>query len=100
MIQINEHEESQVSLLLSDDQISLVLEHALMLEDALEDRLKNATEQGKKREIVLSVYDLEDLEGHVAATANHCDDRKIQSKLDTILKQINKVQLKSLNKLN
>ena len=100
MIQINEHEESQVSLLLSDDQISLVLEHALMLEDALEDRLKNATEKGKKREIVLSVYDLEDLEGHVAATANHCDDRKIQSKLDTILKQINKVQLKSLNKLN
>ena len=100
MIQINEHEESQVSLLLSDAQISLVLEHALMLEDALEDRLKNATEKGKKREIVLSVYDLEDLEGHVAATANHCDDRKIQSKLDTILKQINKVQLKSLNKLN
>lgn len=93
MDEISEAGESRVSLLLSDAQVDLIIEHALMLEDSLEVSLKNAQEKGKKREVILSLYDLDDLEGHVAATANHCDDSKVQSKLDTILKQINKVQI-------
>ena len=93
MNEISEAGESQVSLHLSDAQVDLILEHALMLEESLEVSLNNAKKTGKKRDVVLSLYDLDDLEGHVAATANHCDDRKVQSKLDTILKLINKVQL-------
>ena len=70
MKEISEAGESQVSLLLSGAQVDLVLEHALVLEGSLEVSLKNAKEKGKKREVILSLYDLDDLEGHVAATAN------------------------------
>lgn len=100
MNDITEAGESQVSLLLSDAQVYLILEHALMLEEALEVSLTKAHIKGKKREVVLTLYDLDDLEGHVAATASHCDDRKLQSKLDIILNQINKVQLKNTDSGN
>ena len=82
------------SLLLSDAQIDLILEHAVMLEDELEDCLRKAPEKGSKRAVQLTVNSLDDLEGHVAAAANHCADQKIQGKLDTVLRQIDNLQQK------
>lgn len=86
-------EEQKVPILLSEEQIALIREHTFA-EKALLKCLSLSEVSGKKRKVQFTLHDLEDFEGHVAAIANHCDDRKLQSKLDKICEEIQKVQNK------
>ena len=87
-------EVDKVKLLLGSAQVQLILDSALALDRELEESLTISEVVGSKRKIMLSLHELDDLEGHVAAAANHCSDKKIQSKLDTIVDVLTKTQQK------
>ncbi len=88
---VGEHE--KVSLLIYKKQIDLILEHTFAEDDLLQ-ALSIAEVSGSKRKALLSLHDLEDLNGHVAAAANHCGDRKLERELDGIYDLIEKVERK------
>lgn len=77
-----------------DEKVPLKLtaaERRLLLEDVVfldEDhpRMIQATPAGKP--LMMTLDDLEDFGGYVAAEANHCDDKKKQKKLDAIFQKI------------
>jgi len=52
--------------------------------------VSHAIVEGPKRRLDLSLDDIEDLHGYVAAEANHTDDRAKQKRLDRILKNLNR----------
>ena len=87
--QINEEE--KVPLRLSKKQIGLIFEHTFA-EDDLLDALRLAEIIGGKRRVRFTLHDLEDLNGHVAAAANHCTDRKLQCELDVIYDAIQEIE--------
>ena len=41
--------------------------------------------------VQMSLIDIEELHGYIAASANHCDDARLQRKLDTILRKLERV---------
>lgn len=85
-------QDQKVPLLLSGSQIQLIRDHVLIIEKYLENSINVSEVAGNKRKLMLSLYDLEDLVGHLAASANHCEDKKIQSQLDTLIDAVNKIQ--------
>lgn len=78
----------KVPLLLTGEQVALIIEHTCALLNAL--RISEVA--GAKRKAMLTLHDLEDLNGHIAAIANHCEDKKLQKKLDSIFQTIQKVE--------
>ena len=83
----------KVSVLLTKKQIDLIIEHTFA-EDDLLDALRISELAGAKRKARFTLHDLEDLNGHVAATSNHCNDKKLQQDLDFIYEIIQEVELK------
>ena len=80
-----------VPLLLTGEQVALIIERTCA-EDALLNALRISEVAGAKRKAMLTLHDLEDLNGHIAAIANHCEDKKLQKKLDSIFQTIQKVE--------
>lgn len=54
--------------------------------------LQLAPLDGKSITVLLSLDDLDDLAGHVAAQANHAEDRRLQRRLDATYSKIRKVE--------
>ncbi len=75
----------KVPLKLTAVERKLVLGEALCLDKKQEEAIGN-TPAGKP--IMLSLDDLDDLGGHIAAAANHCEDREKRNKLDAIFQKI------------
>ena len=86
---VNEYE--KVPLKLSKKQIELIFEHTFA-EDSLLNTLGVAEVMGSKKRVLFTLHDLEDLNGHVAAAANHCADKKLQRELDVIYDAIQEVE--------
>ena len=86
-------ETDKVPLLLTQEQIDLIIEHTFA-EDGLLNSLRISEVVGRKRKAMFTLHELEYLDGHVAATANHCEDNKLQRQLDSIFDSIQKVQEK------
>jgi hypothetical protein len=63
----------------------LVLEDLICLDDEYRQIVRD-TPAGKP--LMLTLDDLEDLSGYIAAEANHCDDSKKRKKLDTVFEKI------------
>ena len=66
----------------------LVLEDLICLNQEYEQIIRD-TPAGKP--VMLTLDDLEDFSGYIAAEANHCDDNKKQKKLDTVFEKIQSV---------
>lgn len=66
----------------------LVLEDLLCLDQESEQIIRD-TPAGKP--VMLTLDDLEDFSGYIAAEANHCDDSKKQQKLDTVFEKLQSV---------
>lgn len=52
------------------------------------DFAKMAECRGNKLVVPLPLVDIEDLQGYVAAAANHCPQRKLQSRLDKLFDKL------------
>jgi hypothetical protein len=66
----------------------LVLEDLMCLDQEYEQIIRD-TPAGKP--VMLTLDDLEDFSGYIAAEANHCDDDKKQKKLDGVFRKIQSV---------
>ncbi len=52
------------------------------------DFAKLAECRGKNLMVPMTLDDIEDLQGHVAAAANHCEKRKLQARLDRLFDKL------------
>lgn len=86
-------ENDKVPLLLTQEQIDLIVEHTFA-EDSLLNSLRISEVVGRKRRAMFTLHDLEYLDGHVAAAANYCEKKELQRELDSIFDTIQKVQAK------
>lgn len=77
--------DDSVPLKLTATERKFVLEDLMCLDQHLEQVLRN-TPTGKP--VMMSLDQLDDFGGYIAAEANHCDDPKKQKKLDTIFQKI------------
>ena len=68
---------------LSTRERDLVAERAF-LDSELETTLRKAATINSKLVVNLTLDDIDDLHGCVAAEANHCDDRKVRQVLDAV----------------
>ena len=50
--------------------------------------LQMAVVKGRKLVVKLTLDDLEEIIGYIAAEANHTDDKKLQKELDHLLEQL------------
>ena len=75
----------KVSLKLAAAERRLILEDLVLLDDEYEQIIRGAA-LGKP--IMMTLDDLEDFGGYIAAEANHCGDRKKEAKLDEIFQRI------------
>ncbi|MEQ9379731.1 MAG: plasmid pRiA4b ORF-3 family protein [Pirellulales bacterium] len=78
----------RLGLKLTPAQRKLILDDLLVLEEALERTVRD-TPEGKP--VMLTLDELDDLGGCVAATANHCSDKRTQQKCDRILHKIDRL---------
>jgi repressor LexA len=77
----------RIAVRLTQDQRDLILAHTL-IDDELAGRLRVAEAEGGSIVARLTLDDLEDLLGHVAAQANHSTDAKLRKRLDTIWERL------------
>jgi hypothetical protein len=75
----------KLPLRLTDSERTLVLEETLCLEKELEQAIRNTP---SSKPTMMSLDDLDDLGGHIAAAANHCRDGKKRKKLDAIFQKV------------
>lgn len=52
---------------------------------------RDAVVEGKRLRLDLSLDDIEDIQGHVAAEANHTRDAKRQQRLDKLIEKFQKL---------
>jgi repressor LexA len=74
---------TRLTFRLSRRERDLVVERAFLAPE-IEALLRSATVTGSKLEVALTLDDLDDLHGCVAAEANHCDDAKVRRILDAV----------------
>lgn len=78
-----------VGLQLSPDERQMLLDHLIFTSRALEGKIQ-LTVAGAQ-EVHLTLDDLDELSGCVAAEANHTKDRKLGKKLDRIFERIERL---------
>ncbi len=62
------------------------------IDRSMERAFRLAEVKGARVIVPLSLSDIEDLMGHIAATANHTDDRKLERKLDAVWERLDKYE--------
>ena len=72
-----------VDVRLTPQERDLILERTL-IDNELEGRLRGATPRGSNLIVRLTLDDVDDLAGHVAAEANHCSEPRVRRVLDAV----------------
>jgi repressor LexA len=82
---------TRIALMLSPLERDLIVERTL-IDPEMEEQLRCAQPSGSKLVIALTLDDVDDLAGHVAAEANHCDDKRIRRSLDAVYDRLAKLE--------
>jgi DNA-binding MarR family transcriptional regulator len=69
----------------------LILERTF-IDDEMEGRLRGATPRGSSLVVRLTLDDVDDLAGHVAAEANHCPEPRVRRVLDGVYERLTSVE--------
>jgi DNA-binding MarR family transcriptional regulator len=72
-----------VDVRLTPQERDLILER-MLIDDELEARLRGATARGSNLVVRLTLDEVDDLAGHVAAEANHCSEPRVRRVLDAL----------------
>ena len=80
-----------VPLLLTPAQRDAVLCVEVFALPELEDKLRFAVVKGKRLHFQFTLDELDELQGYVAAAANHTGSRKLQRTLDAVFDKIQKL---------
>jgi hypothetical protein len=80
-----------VALLLTPAERDAAVSLEVFLPDDLERKLQLGVSKGARLEFPLTLDDLDELQGCVAAAANHTKSRKLQRTLDAVFDKIQKL---------
>jgi repressor LexA len=80
-----------VDVRLAPQERDLILERTL-LDDEMEGRLRGATPRGSSLVVQLTLDDVDDLAGHVAAEANHCSKPRVRRVLDGVYDRLTSIE--------
>jgi len=81
----------RLPFMLSTVERDLILERTL-IDPEMETRLRDAHTSGSKVQVTLTLDDVDDLAGHVAAEANHCEDKRVRRTLDAVHDRLAKLE--------
>lgn len=70
----------RLRFMLSTAERDLIVERTF-IDPEMEARLRDAQPSGTKVQVALTLDDVDDLAGHVAAEANHCEDKHLRRTL-------------------
>ena len=76
-----------IEVAITPRQRSLILEHA-MVGPEVTGLLRMAVVKGKKLIVKLTLDDLDEIIGYIAAEANHTDDKKLQKEFDHLYERL------------
>jgi repressor LexA len=80
-----------VDVRLTPQERDLILERTL-IDDEMEGRLRGATPRGSDLVVRLTLDDVDDLSGHVAAEANHCSEPRVRRVLDAVYDRLRSIE--------
>jgi DNA-binding MarR family transcriptional regulator len=80
-----------VDVRLTPQERDLILERTL-IDGEMEGRLRGATVRGSKLVVQLTLDDVDDLAGHVAAEANHCSEPRVRRVLDAVYTRLASIE--------
>ena len=64
----------------------------MLIDGEMEDRLRGATARGSNLVVELTLDDVDDFAGHVAAEANHCSEPRVRRVLDAVYDRLENVE--------
>ena len=76
-----------IAIAFTERERTLIIEHTFA-DPELTTALANAEQQGTDLIARSTLDDLDELRGHIAATANHCKNRKLQRELETLFARL------------
>lgn len=82
---------SRISFRLSPRERDMIVDRAF-LDPEVESRLRGAGTLGSRLVVALTLDDIDDLAGCVAAEANHCDDARIRRVFESLFDRLTKLQ--------
>ena len=80
-----------VDVRLTPQERDLIVER-MLIDGEMEDRLRGATARGSNLVVQLTLDDVDDLAGHVAAEANHCSEPRVRRVLDAVYDRLKNVE--------
>ena len=80
-----------VDVRLTRQERDLILERTL-IDDEMEGHLRGATPRGSNLVVNLTLDDVDDLAGHVAAEANHCSEPRVRRVLDAVYDRLASIE--------
>ena len=80
-----------VDVRLAPQERDLILERAL-IDEEMEGHLRGATARGSNLVVRLTLDDIDDLAGHVAAEANHCSEPRVRRVLDAVYDRLASIE--------
>ncbi len=81
----------RVAFSLTRQERDLIVERTLV-DTEIEGRLRNAKSSGSHLIVELSLDDVDDLAGHVAAEANHCSEASVRRVLDAVYNRLASIE--------
>jgi repressor LexA len=80
-----------VDVRLTPQERNLILERTF-IDDEMAGRLRGATPRGSSLVVRLTLDDVDDLAGHVAAEANHCPEPRVRRVLDAVYDRLTSIE--------
>ncbi len=80
-----------VDVRLTPQERDLILER-MLIDDEMEGCLRGATPRGSNLVVRLTLDDVDDLAGHVAAEANHCSEPRVRRALDAVYDRLASIE--------
>ena len=80
-----------VHVRLTPQERDLILERTF-IDDEMAGRLRRATPRGSNLVVRLTLDDVDDLAGHVAAEANHCPEPRVRRVLDAVYDRLESIE--------
>lgn len=80
-----------VDVRLTPQERDLILDRTL-IDSEMERRLRSATSRGSSLVVQLTLDDVDDLAGHVAAEANHCPEPRVRRVLDAVCDRLASIE--------
>ncbi|MDZ7773174.1 MAG: hypothetical protein U5K31_10630 [Balneolaceae bacterium] len=83
--------DENIEVPITDEDRALILEHTF-IDPEIEQLLNLAVQHGTKYVVKMTLGDLDILLGHIAATANHAKNQKIEKEMDRIYWELKEIE--------